>query len=150
MSNDAPSRLLLVESDPEDRRALTNLLSASGFEVVSAVDYESAVKTMDSQLPRAVVVSTRLGGGPSGFVALRAFKSKGGEVAVALLPEDNFAEAVSAFRLGADDVLVKPPRAGEIVGVLRKELGVAPQLGEEIKNETTTADSGVEPEESQE
>ena len=116
-------KLLLVESDAEERRSLSNLLSGSGFEVISAVDYEAAQKSLDKEVPALAVIATRMASGPSGFVALRDFKARGGQSAVALLPEDNFEEAVAAFRLGAEDVQVKPPRAGELVGALKRGLG---------------------------
>ncbi len=128
MTTHRPPQLLLIESDADHRRSLTNLLSGSGFDVVSAVDYEAASKAMDKAVPDLAVISTRLGKGPSGFVALRAFKAGGGKSAVALLPENNFEEAVSAFRLGAADVLVKPPRAGELVAALRRGLGQSPEV----------------------
>ena len=128
MTTTSPQKLLLVESDADQRRSLSNLLSASGFEVLIAVDYDAAAKAMEQTVPPLAVVSTRLSKGPSGFVALRAFIAQGGRSAVALLPEDNFEEAVSAFRLGAVDVLVKPPRTAELVGALRRGLGEGPEL----------------------
>jgi len=128
MTAQKPQKLLLVESDADHRRSLTNLLSGSGFEVLSAVDYEAATKAMEKAVPDLAVIATRLGKGPSGFVALRAFRSRGGKSVVALLPESNFEEAVSAFRLGAVDVLVKPPRAGELVAALRRGLGQSPEV----------------------
>jgi DNA-binding response OmpR family regulator len=134
-------KLLLIESDSDERRSLTNLLSASGFDVLAAVDYEAAAKSMEKGVPELAVVSTRLSEGPSGFVALRAFKAKGGRSVVALLPEDNFEEAVSAFRLGAADVLVKPPRVAELVGALRRGLGEAPQIDSDAGASEGSADS---------
>lgn len=128
MTTQRPPQLLLVESDADHRRSLTNLLSGSGFDVLSAVDYEAASKALDKSVPDLAVISTCLGKGPSGFVALRAFRARGGKSVVALLPESNFEEAVSAFRLGAADVLVKPPRAGELVAALRRGLGQSPEI----------------------
>jgi len=128
VTTNTQKKILLVESDADERRSLTNLLSSSGFEVLAAVDYEAAAKVIETNTPDLAVVSTRLSKGPSGFVALRAFKAKGGKSAVALLPEENFDEAVGAFRLGAVDVLVKPPRAAELVGSLRRGLGETPEL----------------------
>jgi len=124
MTTSSPSQLLLVDSDADDRRSLSNLLSAGGFEVTTAVDYEAAVKSLESTSFDLAVVSTRLSKGPSGFVALRAIKAKGTAFVVVLLPENNHDEAVSAFRLGAGDVLVKPPRGPELLGVLRRGMGV--------------------------
>lgn len=148
MTTTSPQKLLLVESDADSRRSLSNLLSASGFEVFSAVDYAAAVKAMEQTVPPLAVVSTRLSKGPSGFVALRAFMAQGGKSAVALLPEDNFEEAVSAFRLGAVDVLVKPPRTAELVGALRRGLGEAPEMVAEAPQaapEAPAAESTPEP-----
>lgn len=147
MTTQSPQQLLLVESDADHRRSLSNLLSGSGFEVLSAVDYDAASKVMEKTVPDLAVISTRLGKGPSGFVALRAFKARGGKSAVALLPETNFEEAVSAFRLGAVDVLVRPPRVGELVAALRRGLGpsserpAAPPRGDPA----AAAGSGSEP-----
>jgi DNA-binding NtrC family response regulator len=123
MTTSPPSQVLLVDSDADDRRSLSNLLSAGGFEVTTAVDYEAAAKSLESTSFDLAVVATRLSKGPSGFVALRAIKAKGKTFVVVLLPENNHEEAVSAFRLGAGDVLVKPPRGTELLGVLRRGVG---------------------------
>lgn len=137
---EAKSRtVLLVEGNADERRALSNLLSGSGFEVVVAVDYEAAKKSLDQSVPELAVIATRMSAGPSGFVVLRDFKARGGESAVALLPEQNFEEAVAAFRLGASDVQVKPPRATELVGALKRGLG---ELGDAPKKVQTMAPEG--------
>ena len=137
---EAKSRtVLLVEGNADERRALSNLLSGSGFDVVVAVDYEAAKKSLDKSVPDLAVIATRMSAGPSGFVALRDFKSRGGESAVALLPEPNFDEAVAAFRLGASDVQVKPPRATELVGALKRGLG---ELGDPPREVTTMTSEG--------
>ncbi len=127
MTTNGHPKLLLVESDGNDRRALTTLLSGCGYEVVSAVDYEGAKKQLDSSRPDVAVVSTQLEKGPSGFVVLREVLASG-RVAVVLLPEEHHGEAVSAFRLGATDVLVKPPRASELIASLRRGLGQSPEF----------------------
>jgi len=129
MTTSSPSQLLLVDSDADDRRSLSNLLSAGGFKVTTAVDYEAAAKSLESASFDLAVVATRLSKGPSGFVALRAIKAKGTAFVVVLLPENNHDEAVSAFRLGAGDVLVKPPRGPELLGVLRRGVGAEVLVG---------------------
>jgi DNA-binding response OmpR family regulator len=122
MTTTGQLKLLLVESDGKDRRALTTLLSGSGYQVVSAVDYEGAKKHLASGKPDIAIVSTALEKGPSGFVVLREILA-GGRAAIALLPAEDHEAAVGAFRLGASDVLVKPPRASELIAALRTGLG---------------------------
>lgn len=149
MTTNGQHKLLLVESDANERRALSTLLSGSGFEVVPAVDYEGVCKALDSGVPEVAVISTKLAKGPSGFVAIRAFRARGGTSAVALLPEENFEEAISAFRLGVSDVLVKPPRASELISALRRGLGqhaplAATPAEDEAEGDPSSESAGAE------
>ena len=124
MTDSNPSKILLAEGDSNVRRSLVTLFKQVGYEVDQAVDYESAVKLMDSQTFDLAVVGERLDRGSRGFAVMRAFGAgPGRRPVVALMGTTEVEDLLAVLRLGVVDALIKPLRPDEVLSAVRQGLG---------------------------
>lgn len=102
------SRILLV--DPDDRRAarIADFLEHHQFRVTTCPDGELARKSLEKQRFN-LLVTNRHAHGIDGFELLRLVRRRYPATAVILLTEcGSVADAVEAFKLGAQDYLTTP------------------------------------------
>ena len=117
-------RILVAEDDPVTRRFVVSLLEESGYEVLVAEDGEHAVATAISARPD-LMVSDLVMPYRDGFEVLRAIRN---DPRVASLPvlilsmRDREEDIVRGFEQGADEYVVKPFNARELVARVRKLL----------------------------
>ena len=124
MSDD--KKILIADRDAAVRRSAASVLSATGYDVVSATDYDSACEAADGVKRAAAVVGLDLGDGPSGFVLLRELRAQGGRFPIILVSGSSDPDDIlAAFRLGAADVLIKPLRPSELLCIVDREMGVS-------------------------
>jgi len=120
----AAKRILVAEDDPVTRRFVVSLLEESGYEVLVAEDGEHAVATAISARPD-LVVSDLVMPYRDGFEVLRAIRN---DPRVASLPvlilsmRDREEDIVRGFEQGADEYVVKPFNARELVARVRRLL----------------------------
>src|SRR5438045_9698504 len=106
-----PTRsLLLLDSNPEERRLISAIAGRAGWSVVGAADEETAVALL--QGPHGREVQTALIGtwdteqGPKLIAAMREHRPN---LPVIVLSHGNLvSHAVEAMRSGASDFLVRP------------------------------------------
>ncbi len=117
--------ILLAEPDSDARRAVSNLLKATGFSVAAATDYDGACEIADTTDVQLAVIGLEFATGPSGFVLLRAIKARAPHVPVIfLIGTADSEDVLAAFRLGASDVLLKPLRPSEFMSIVARELAL--------------------------
>jgi two-component system, OmpR family, KDP operon response regulator KdpE len=123
-------RVLVVDDEPQIRRALNSALTAHGYAVAVAEDSATALETIASWAPDAVVldlVMPRV----DGFEVLRQTRTWSPVPIIVLSARGGEADKVAALDLGADDYLTKPFGMAELLArlrvVLRRERVGAPE-----------------------
>ena len=112
-------RVLVVDDDAPVRRMLERSLAAAGFEVESASDGGAALAAAERRLPDLVVLDVAMPG-MDGLAVSRRLRAKGADVGILMLTaRDAVPDRVAGLEAGADDYLVKPFAAEELVARLR-------------------------------
>jgi len=117
-------RILVAEDDPVTRRFVVSLLEERGYEVLVAEDGEHAVATAISARPD-LIVSDLVMPYRDGYEVLRAVRNDDRIKNTPLLilsMRDHEEDIVRGFEHGADDYVVKPFNARELVSRVRKLL----------------------------
>lgn len=121
-------RLLLVEDDDGLRDVFARGLREEGFEVVTASDGRSAVRTAAADMFDAVLLDIGLPDS-DGRDVCQALRAQGVDVPVIFLTaRGELGDRLSGFSAGGDDYLAKPIAFPELVArlraVLRRSAGV--------------------------
>jgi len=125
-----PGTLLVVDDEPQILRAVAGLLQDEGFEVLTALDGETALKMVEAEAPDLVLLDIALPG-LDGLEALTELKRQHPLLPVIMVSAYGSVEnAVKATRLGAFDFIEKPPNADKILLSVRNALEWA-RLAEE-------------------
>jgi two-component system KDP operon response regulator KdpE len=121
-------RVLVVDDEPEIRRALKTGLGYHGFEVRAVGSGEEALAEVSGWRPDVVLLDLGLPG-LDGFEVLRRMpdKARVAVIVVSVMPGEK--DKVRALDLGADDYLVKPFGIEELTAriraVLRRQAALA-------------------------
>jgi two-component system KDP operon response regulator KdpE len=119
---DAPTaRVLVVDDEPQIRRALGINLRARGYEVDLAEDGEQALALAASHLPDVVVLDLGLPG-VDGVEVIRGLRGWSKVPIVVLSVRDAEGDKVAALDAGADDYVTKPFGMDELLARLRAAL----------------------------
>lgn len=103
-----PSKILVVDDEPDFCEALRDLLKGNGFSVTEAYDGEQALVAYKRERPDVVLLDVRMPG-QSGLEVLKAMGQQSQDTLVIMTTAvDEVATAVEAMKLGAYDYLVKP------------------------------------------
>jgi two-component system, OmpR family, response regulator MprA len=112
-------RILVVDDEPQLRRALERALKLEGYEVGLAADGEEALGAMAGEQPDAVVLDVLM---PKrdGLSVCRELRERGDSTPVLILTaRDAVADRVDGLDAGADDYVVKPFALAELLARLR-------------------------------
>lgn len=120
-------RVIVVDDEPQIRRALGMALSGHGYEVEVAEDGESALTLLASRPPDVMVLDLVMPG-MDGFEVLRQTRTWSQLPIIVLSARGQERDKVAALDLGADDYLTKPFGMAELLARLRAALrrAVAP------------------------
>lgn len=117
-------RILSIEDDASVRQFVSAVLTAAGFVVSGAPDGAAGIEAAKAGLPDLILLDMILPYA-SGFEVLRALKdderTRGIPVLV-LSTQGGEEEIVRALDIGAEDFLLKPFYARELVARVRKAL----------------------------
>ncbi len=106
----AKAKVLLVEDDPIQASATTELLERVGYEVLAAADGINAIKIVKSSRPDIILLDVILPG-MDGYEVCRWLKleetTKGIPV-IMLTIKKELSDKISGLQIGADDFLPKP------------------------------------------
>ena len=115
----AAPALLVVDDDPPIRRMLERTLAAEGYAVETAPDGGSALAAVERSAPDLVVLDVAMPG-MDGLAVCRRLRRRGSALPILLLTaRDAVPDRVSGLDAGADDYLVKPFAAEELVARVR-------------------------------
>lgn len=112
-------RILLVEDNPHLSEAIADSLRKSGFEIDPVAEGEEALAVLEHQRYDLVVLDLGLPD-MDGIEVLQALRSRKNPVPVMVLTaRDSLSDKLGGFNKGADDYLVKPFEAEELVARLK-------------------------------
>jgi two-component system KDP operon response regulator KdpE len=114
-------RVLVVDDEPQIRRALRTALTGHGYEIEVADDGDEALTILATRLPDAVVLDLVMPG-TDGFEVLRQTRDWSNVPIIVLSARGQEPDKVAALDLGADDYLTKPFGMEELLARLRAVL----------------------------
>jgi DNA-binding NarL/FixJ family response regulator len=118
--------ILVVDDDPDSRRAIAEALNRAGHATALAVDGDEGLAMAESNRP-ALVIAEVLLPGASGYELCRAVKGRYGPGVPVILVSDRRtepADRLAGLLIGADDYVLKPVCPAELVVRVRRLLGV--------------------------
>jgi two-component system KDP operon response regulator KdpE len=117
----AVARILVVDDDAAIRRALVAELSAAGYEALTAADGAEGFRVFLESEPDLVLTDLAMPVA-DGFDLVRRVRGQGGTPIVVLSVRGSDADKIRALDLGADDYVVKPFSAAELLARVRAQL----------------------------
>jgi len=112
------NRVLVVDDEPQIRRALALNLGARGYEVFQAESGELALQVVASEHPDVVLLDLGLVG-MDGLMVIEALRGWTNVPIIVLTVRDDERTKVRALDAGADDYVTKPFGMGELLARLR-------------------------------
>lgn len=126
-----PTKVLVIDDDPNVVDFIKRGLSYEGYEVDSAGDGRSGLERARDQDPDLVILDVMMPN-MSGLEVCRRLKASGNTPVLMLTARDAISDRVLGLETGADDYLVKPFAFEELVArihaLLRRGNGNAPEI----------------------
>lgn len=119
--SDARSHILIVEDEAEIRRFVRLTMEADGFEVHEADGVRRGLIEAGTRRPDLVVLDLGLPDG-DGVDLIRDLRTWSAVPVIVLSARSSEADKIEALDAGADDFLVKPFGAGELLARVRAQL----------------------------
>lgn len=128
-----PSKLLVVDDEPNIRDLLASSLRFAGFEVSTASDGASALTEMQDEAPDLIVLDVMLPD-MSGFELTEKLRNAGIDTPVLFLTaRDAMEDKIEGLTVGGDDYVTKPFGLEEVVArihaILRRTVGQPEEAG---------------------
>jgi two-component system response regulator RegX3 len=137
--------ILLVEDEESITAPLVEALHREGFDAAVAGTAAEALDAAERRRPDLVLLDVMLPDG-SGFDVLRELRSRSGCPVIMLTARGEETDRVAGLELGADDYVVKPFSARELVARVRAVLRRAAEAGERrMDGATEIGDLQVDP-----
>jgi two-component system, OmpR family, KDP operon response regulator KdpE len=108
------TKILVVDDQPQMRRALRASLSAHGHEVVEATSGEEALRKLDAEPCDFVLLDLNMPG-LGGMAACRTIRTRSEVPIIIVSIRNSEQDKVAALRAGADDYMTKPFGALELL-----------------------------------
>ena len=124
------ARILVVDDEPQIRRALVTNLSARGYEVLQASSGEEALRLVAERHPELVILDIGLPG-MDGIEVVHGLRGWTTVPIIMLSVRHDESDKVEALDAGADDYLVKPFGMDELLARLRAALRRSPVVPDE-------------------
>src|SRR6202142_1690246 len=119
------SRILVVDDEPQLRRALKSTLCALGFVVADAETGEAALESVRAEKFDLILLDINMPG-VSGIETCRAIRARS-EVSILMLTvRDRAEDKIQALDAGADGYVTKPFDVNELLARIRATLRRAP------------------------
>jgi two-component system KDP operon response regulator KdpE len=114
-------RVLIVDDEPQIRRALRTALAGHAYEVETAEDGDAALVTIATWQPDVVLLDLVMPG-QDGFAVVRDVREWSQVPIIVLSARGQETDKIRALDLGADDYLTKPFSVQELLARLRAVL----------------------------
>jgi len=123
-------RILITDDDPKLVRLVREVLSASGYEVLTCSSGEQAIETVALEQPDLLLLDVLFTDGMDGYQAARQVREFSGVPIVMLTAKVTETDMLEGFGAGADDYITKPFSSKELLArvqaVLKRSRGAAP------------------------
>jgi two-component system KDP operon response regulator KdpE len=123
------TRVLVVDDEPQIRRAVGRALDTRGFDVEEAATGEDALAFAAARVPDLVVLDLNLPG-IDGLAVCKELRRQSAVPILVLSVRESEADKVAALDLGADDYLTKPFGIEELMARVRALLRRAEAHGD--------------------
>jgi len=130
-------RVLIVDDEPQIRRALSLNLGARGYEVYEASTGEMALAATADRHPDIVLLDLGLPG-MDGVMVLEALRGWTKVPVIVLTVRDDERSKVQVLEAGADDYVTKPFGMAELIARIRAVLRRNPESPDDLAEVTTT------------
>ena len=120
-----PSRILVVDDEPQITRVLRSSLAMRGYEIRIAADGESALDVLQDWMPDLVITDLSMPN-VDGIELTRRIRAKSPVPIIVLSVRNQERVKVQALDAGADDYITKPFGIEELVARIRATLRRAP------------------------
>ena len=135
-------RILIVEDEAEIRRFVRMSLGAEGFEVVEADGVQRGLIEAGTRRPDLVVLDLGLPDG-DGLELIRDLRAWSDMPVLVLSARTTEADKINALDAGADDYLVKPFSAGELLARVRAQLRRRTRVSADGRSRSSTPASSL-------
>lgn len=115
------TRVLVVDDDADLRASLNDMLSQAGFEVTEAADGQQMRAALAQREPALVLLDLRLKG-EDGLMLARSLRAQSAVPLIMISGQSDETDRVLGLELAADDFLIKPFSARELVARVRAVL----------------------------
>ena len=115
------ARVLVIDDEPEVRRALRTSLGGRGYDVETASDGEEALREFERHLPDVVLLDLQLPD-MGGLEVCEWIRERSSVPIIVITARGEEAIKVRALDLGADDYVTKPFSVEELVARMRAAL----------------------------
>lgn len=129
-------RILVVDDEPKMVHLLREALTATGFEVLAALNGENAVSMAALEQPDLIVLDIMLAGEMDGFEVCRRLREFSDVPVLMLTAKVRDVDRLRGFDCGTDDYITKPFNTKELVAriraILKRTQAAAPATQEGI------------------
>jgi DNA-binding response OmpR family regulator len=123
MATEEPNKILVVDDSPQISKALSDLLSASGYAVRTAPSAERALQILESAKFDLIITDLKMTGMTGIDLAKQVLQKWPGLPVVILTGFGDMDSVINALRLGVADYLKKPFSMDEVMSVVEREIG---------------------------
>src|SRR5512136_505745 len=116
------ARILVVDDEPKLVRLVREVLTATGFDVMSTGSGENAVEMAALERPDLIVLDIVLSGKMDGYEVTRRVREFSDVPIIMLTAKVREADLLRGFDVGADDYLTKPFSSKELLARVRAVL----------------------------
>lgn len=148
----AKKTIMIVEDDPAISEMLSLNLTKEGYEVVTAISADEALKKLEEKDVDFFIIDIMLPGSMDGFDLIRVLKSNENYRTTPVLilsAKDDAADKVAGLELGSDDYVTKPFNVRELLAriksIFRRQAASA-QMKEEGPKKITAKDLVIDTE----
>lgn len=128
--------ILVAEDDDSIRHALTDVLTASGYEVLAAEEGLAAIRAVRERNFDLALLDVAMPGA-DGFQVLQVMsEERPGTPVIMLTARGEEEDRVQGLKLGADDYIVKPFSIRELIARIEAVLRRSPERPRQIREIT--------------
>jgi two-component system, cell cycle response regulator DivK len=117
-------RILVVEDQDDNRRILRDLLTASGYELIEAVDGEQGLTAAEQERPDLILMDIQLPG-IDGYEVTRRIKANEALRSIPIIAVTSYAlsgDDQKAFEAGCDAYVTKPFSPRQLLAKIKEYL----------------------------
>lgn len=137
-------KVLVVDDEPKLVRLVSEVLTATGYQVSTAASGRAAIEAVALEQPDLVLLDVLMPGGPDGFEVCRRVRDFSTVPVIMLTAKAKEVDILRGFDVGADDYLTKPFNAKELVARVKAVLRRTRRSGEVESTALTCGDLEID------